>query len=235
MYISKHIGEGTLPGAGDAVGVGRERKVTANQQAPGKDVCSAQGFRHFEGLRFVSSFLSAGYKDADLLLSFEQIFLRQLHAFDSRHLLQLLHICEQHNHRTPRLYIPLFRTLASQAPSLVFQEIADVFCCFASHRVGSGNCCQSLLKAAAAQVPNASLSDSIRLCGALIALGMAQEVRGATETHCGESGGAGTAAASFGAGTLAVGVVLALFDQRAALFAETRLASPLLWCKTKLA
>ena len=139
--------------------------MTANQQAAGKDVCSAQGFRNFEGLRFVSS-LSAGYKDTDLLLSFEQIFLRQLHEFDCRHLLQLLDTCEQHNYRTRRLYIRLFRSLAAQAPSLVFQEIADIFCCFASHRVGSGNCYQSLVAVAVGQVPNVSLSDCERLCGA---------------------------------------------------------------------
>ncbi|OEH74426.1 hypothetical protein cyc_06406 [Cyclospora cayetanensis] len=136
---------------------------------------AAQMFRHFEALQFLNSFLAAGFKDTDLLRSFEQIFLRQLHAFDCRHLLLLLHICEQHAYRARSLYLPLLRTLGALAPSLLFQEIADVFCCFATYQVGSSRCCLSLLKAAAAQVPNASLTDCSRLCGALHALRLAPE------------------------------------------------------------
>ncbi|KAL8453567.1 hypothetical protein Emag_001786 [Eimeria magna] len=135
----------------------------------------ARGFRHFEALQFLSSFLSAGFKDTDLLISFESIFLRQLHAFDCRHLIQLLHICEQHHHRARGLYTPLFKTLTAQAPLFLFQEITDLFCCFAVHRVGSSSCCAGLLRAAAAQVPNSTLSDCMRFCGALNALGLAPQ------------------------------------------------------------
>ncbi|KAL8426664.1 hypothetical protein Efla_005921 [Eimeria flavescens] len=164
--------------AGQAKGDAQASEGTGScqQETKGSELDAPRGFRHFEALQFLSSFLSAGFKDTDLLISFDQIFLRQLHAFECRHLIQLLHICEQHSHRPRGLYAPLFKSFAVQAPQLLFQEIADVFCCFAAHRVGSSSCCVSLLRAAAAQVPNSSLSDATRFCGALNALGLAGEL-----------------------------------------------------------
>ncbi|KAL8269752.1 hypothetical protein Esti_006315 [Eimeria stiedai] len=154
---------------------GSLRAAHKGDDAPETSSSDARGFRHFEALQFLSSFLSAGFKDTDLLISFEPIFLRQLHAFDCRHLIQLLHICEQHNHRARGLYTPLFKTLTAQAPLFLFQEITDLFCCFAVHRVGSSSCCAGLLRAAMAQVPNSTLSDCMRFCGALNALGLAPQ------------------------------------------------------------
>lgn len=195
----------------------------AVQQATAKESGAAAGFRHFEALRFLSSFLSAGFKDTELLLSFEDIFLRQLQAFECRHLLQLVHICEQYGYRARRLYVPLFRTLAAQAPSLLFQEIADVFACFASHRVASGKCCLSLLKAAAIQIPNASLSDCIKLCGTLHSLGMARDLHAVTfpdtKNSLSHTDG-GTALAAPDESKTAAATVLALIEQRVTFLAE---------------
>lgn len=186
------------------------------------DAGAPRGFRHFEALHFLSSLLSAGFKDTELLLSFDDIFLRQLHAFDCRHLLQLLHICEQHNYRTRRLYTPLFKTLAMQAPTLLFQEITDVFCSFAAHRVGSTSCSLSLLRAAAAQVPNASLSDSIRLCGALSCLGITHEALLSTAASSRPEGSAraATSTATSSQAEEAAATVLALVEQRVAFLVE---------------
>ncbi|XP_026192951.1 uncharacterized protein LOC34622574 [Cyclospora cayetanensis] len=182
---------------------------------------AAQMFRHFEALQFLNSFLAAGFKDTDLLRSFEQIFLRQLHAFDCRHLLLLLHICEQHAYRARSLYLPLLRTLGALAPSLLFQEIADVFCCFATYQVGSSRCCLSLLKAAAAQVPNASLTDCSRLCGALHALRLAPEHEKVDKAASAVADAAGkppqeTCDSAQGAMEEAAWTVLALIERRVA-------------------
>ncbi|KAL8431753.1 hypothetical protein ACSSS7_005079 [Eimeria intestinalis] len=190
-----------------------ERGSLRTAHSGGDSPETSSGFRHFEALQFLSSFLSAGYKDTDLLISFESIFLRQLHAFDCRHLIQLLHICEQHHHRARGLYTPLFKTLTAQAPLFLFQEITDLFCCFAVHRVGSSNCCAGLLRAAAAQVPNSTLSDCARFCGALSALGLAPHTEQANPK-------AGIPSETLSLAEEAAATVLSLVEQRVGLLVD---------------